>query len=320
MGMASFPSDAHDADALLKCADVAMYEAKRSRRGWEHYDPDRDGNSLERLEMSGELAAALENGEIEVVFQAMADTGTRAIHCAEALVRWRRPDGSLRPPSEFLEAAELAGLSRQLTRRVLALALANVCDWRAAGHVMSVAVNTTVADLLDDSFPDEIDAALKSHGLDGGALKIEVTESSILANPAAVGLVLERIRDLGVGIGLDDFGTGYSSLTHLRQLPVSRLKIDRSFVTHMCCEPTDAAIVYATIELAHKLNLGVVAEGVEDEATWQALLELSCDAIQGYCLNKPMEPAAFRMMLDSYLADSQSLPTPASTASGGSIS
>jgi EAL domain-containing protein (putative c-di-GMP-specific phosphodiesterase class I) len=320
VGIASYPVDASDADALLKCADVAMYEAKRSRRGWEHYNRERDGNSLERLEMSGELASALENGEIEVVFQAMADTDTRAIRCAEALVRWRRPDGTLRPPAEFLEAAELAGLSRQLTRRVLTLALENLCEWRAAGHAMSVAVNTGVADLLDEGFPDEIEAALASRGLGGDALKIEVTESSILANPTAVGAVLERLRDLGVAIGLDDFGTGYSSLTHLRQLPVSRLKIDRSFVTHMCRDPTDAAIVYATIELAHKLNLRVVAEGVEDEDTWQALLELGCDAIQGYCLNRPMEPAAFSEMLDSYFADSQSLPTPASTASGGSIS
>ena len=153
LGIASFPSDADDADALLKCADVAMYEAKRSRRGWEHYNPERDGYSLERLEISGELAAALENGEIEVVFQAMADTDTRAIRCAEALVRWRRPDGTLRPPSEFLEAAELAGLSRQLTRRVLSLALEHVCVWRAAGHAMSVAVNTTVADLLTKASP-----------------------------------------------------------------------------------------------------------------------------------------------------------------------
>jgi len=320
LGIASFPDDAQDADALLKCADVAMYEAKRSRRGWEHYNPERDGNSLERLEMSGELAAALETGAIEVAFQAIADADTRRIRTAEALVRWRRPDGTLRPPAEFLEAAELAGLSRHLTRRVLQLALDNVCAWRAAGRDVAVSVNTTVADLLDESFPAEVAEALEVRGLEAESLKIEVTESSIMANPTRVSAVLARLRGLGVKIALDDFGTGYSSLTHLRELPVDRLKIDRSFVTNMCCEPTDEAIVYATIELAHKLGLLVIAEGVEDEATWQALLKLGCDAIQGYCLNKPLEPAAFGELLESYFADSQSLPTPASTASGGSIS
>ncbi|HWE58275.1 MAG TPA: bifunctional diguanylate cyclase/phosphodiesterase [Solirubrobacteraceae bacterium] len=329
-GIATYPTDADGPDTLLKCADIAMYEAKRSRHGWEYYAADRDVNTRERLEMTGELAEALDGEEIEVAFQAIADTDTRLIRGAEALVRWRRPDGTLRPPSEFLEAAELAGLSRQLTRRVVKLALDNLCEWRAAGHEMSVAVNTTVADLLDEAFPDEIEVALKSRGLGGDALKIEVTESSIMSNPARVGEVLERLRRLGVKIGLDDFGTGYSSLTHLRELPVDRLKIDRSFVTNMCREPADAAIVYATIALAHKLNLGVIAEGVEDEATWQALLELGCDGVQGYWLNKPMEPAAFRELLeanhpgvarsDGYFAESQSLPTPASTASGGSIS
>jgi diguanylate cyclase len=318
-GIATYPSDANAPDTLLKCADVAMYEAKRSRHGWEYYAADRDVNTRERLEMTGELSDALEGEEIEVAFQAIADTDTRLIRGAEALVRWRRPDGTLRPPGEFLEAAELAGLSRQLTRRVVKLALDNVCEWRAAGHVMSVAVNTTVADLLDEAFPDEIEMALRSRGLGGDALKIEVTESSIMANPTRVGEILERLRALGVRIALDDFGTGYSSLTHLRQLPVDRLKIDRSFVTPMCSQPTDAAIVYATIELAHRLNLGVIAEGVEDEDTWQALLELGCDGIQGYWLNKPLGPAAFLELLDCHLAESQSLPTPASTASRGSI-
>jgi len=330
VGIACFPSDAEGPETLLKRADIAMYEAKRSRHGWEYYSAERDVNTLERLEMTGELAHALESEQIEVAFQAIADTDTRLIRGAEALVRWRRPDGTLRPPAEFLEAAELAGLSRQLTRRVLQLALDNLCAWRAAGHIISVSVNTTVADLLDDAFPEEIANALETRGLRGEALKIEVTESSIMANPGRVGEVLSRVRALGVKIALDDFGTGYSSLTHLRELPVDRLKIDRSFVTHMRCEPTDAAIVYATIELAHKLDMKVIAEGVEDDATWQALLELECDAVQGYVLNQPSEPAAFRALLtaqgttpatdrDDYLADSQSLPTPASTASGGSI-
>jgi diguanylate cyclase (GGDEF)-like protein len=338
-GIATYPPDADGRDTLLKCADIAMYEAKRSRHGWEWYSADNDANTRERLEMTGELAEALDGEEIEVAFQAIVDIDTRLIRGAEALVRWRRPDGSLRPPAEFLEAAELAGLSRQLTRRVLKLSLDNLCEWRAAGHIISVSVNTTVADLLDEAFPEEIEAALKSRGLRGEALKIEVTESSIMAHPARVGAILARLRALGVKIALDDFGTGYSSLTHLRELPVDRLKVDRSFVMHMRSEPTDAAIVYATIELAHKLNMKVIAEGVEDEATWQALLELGCDAIQGYVVNMPTEPTGFRQLLetqgstpaeerddyiapviDGYLADSQSLPTPASTASGGSIS
>ncbi len=324
LGIASFPSDAGDADALLKCADVAMYEAKRSRRGWAAYHPERDGNSRERLEMGGELAAALEHGEIEVVFQPVADASSRRVRRAEALVRWRRPDGTLRPPSEFLDAVELAGLSRPLTRRVLQLALENARVWRADGHEIAVAVNATVADLLDDSFPDDVEEALRSQGLAADALKIEMTESSVLANPTQVGRVLHRLRALGVGIALDDFGTGYSSLTHLRELPVNGVKIDRSFVTHMGSSLTDAAIVHATIELAHRLGLRVIAEGVEDEATWATLRELGCDAIQGYVLSRPVEPAEFRRQLetmrDGYLADSQSLPTPASTASGGSIS
>jgi diguanylate cyclase (GGDEF)-like protein len=323
VGIASFPQDADSPETLLKCADVAMYDAKRSRRGFEHYSPDRDDYTRERLELSGALADALDHGEIEAAFQPIADADTRRIFGAEALVRWRRPDGTVRMPSEFLEAAELAGLSRPLTRRVISLALAQAREWRAAGHQLYVCVNVTVADLLDESFPDEIWGALESHGLDADVLKIEVTESSIVANPERIGPVLRRLRTLGVEVALDDFGTGYSSLTHLRELPIDFVKIDRSFVTNMCNEATDAAIVYAIVELAHRLDLQVVAEGVEDERTWQELCRLGCERLQGYALARPLPGEEFWALLDAaptgHLADSQSMPTPASTANGGSI-
>jgi diguanylate cyclase (GGDEF)-like protein len=323
VGIASFPRDADGAETLLKCADVAMYDAKRSRRGFEHYSSERDMYTRERLELSGELAAALEGEAIEAFFQPIVVSDSRLIVGAEALVRWRRPDGSLRPPSEFLEAAEMAGLSRTLTRRMMGLALTQARMWRDAGHPIYVSLNAAVADLLDESFPDEIATALQAHGLASEALTIEVTESSIVANPERIGAVIKRIRALGVEVALDDFGTGYSSLTHLRQLPVDAVKIDRSFVTEMCNERADAAIVYATIELAHRLDLRVVAEGVEDESTWQLLIELGSDRIQGYAMSRPLEPHLFRALLETvgstHFADSQSVPTPASTASGGSI-
>ncbi|MGH3050915.1 MAG: putative bifunctional diguanylate cyclase/phosphodiesterase, partial [Gaiellaceae bacterium] len=301
IGIASCPGDADNAETLLRCADVAMYEAKRSRQGWSHYSPDRDANTRERLKLSGELGQALEQGEIEVMYQPIADTRSGRIVAAEALVRWRKVDGLLHPPSEFLEAVELSGLSRPLTRRVLSLTLAELRDWRAAGYNIDASVNASVADLVDLSFPDEVAAMLAAHELPAEALAIEVTESSILADPERVGMVLARLRELGVKIALDDFGTGYSSLTHLRRLPIDLVKIDRSFVFHMCDQPADAAIVYATIELAHRLGLRVVAEGVENDRSWQAIRELGGERIQGYGLSRPLQPARFHRLLQERL-------------------
>ncbi len=325
IGIASYPADAADAEALIKCMDVAMYEAKRSRRGFELYVRERDMNTPERLELADALAGALENGGIEAHFQPILDTVTRRVVGAEALVRWRLPDGSLRPPADFLEAAERSGLSRQLTRRMLELALAEVRHWREIDGAVFVSVNATAADLLDETFAADVRATLERHGVDPCALAIEVTESSFLADPGRAGLVLQRLRALGVRLALDDFGTGYSSLTHLRELPVHTIKIDRSFVARMCdAEQADAAIVYATIELAHRLGLAVVAEGVEDQRTWESLALLGCERVQGYAGGRPCDPQAFRARLrqppEAHFAESQSLPIPTSTASGGSIS
>jgi diguanylate cyclase (GGDEF)-like protein len=299
LGIATFPDHARDADELMRHADIAMYQAKTSRDRYDFYAHERDTHSLERLALATELAAALSSDAIEVHYQPKADARTRCIVGVEALARWRRADGRLAPPSEFVGPAEHAGLSRELTRRVVELALAQVREWRDAGYELQMAVNTTVADLLDLTFPDEIEAALARHGLPAEALVLEVTESSVLADPDRIGAVMQRLCELGVELSLDDFGTGYSSLAHLKALPVGELKIDRSFVSRMCSDTTDAAIVYALIQLARKLDIRLVAEGVEDRWTLDALRVLECDLIQGYLISRPLPAADIESQLES---------------------
>jgi diguanylate cyclase (GGDEF)-like protein len=299
LGIATFPDHARDAAELMRHADIAMYQAKTSRDRYDFYARERDTHSLERLALAAELAAALSSNAIEVHYQPKADARTRRIVGVEALARWRRADGRLAPPSEFVGPAEHAGLSRELTRRVVELALAQVRRWRDAGYDLQMAVNTTVADLLDTTFPDEIEAALARHGLPAEALVLEVTESSVLADPDRIGAVMQRLCELGVELSLDDFGTGYSSLAHLKALPVGELKIDRSFVSRMCSDATDAAIVYALIQLARKLDIRLVAEGVEDRWTLDALRVLDCDLIQGYLISRPLPAPEIESQLES---------------------
>jgi diguanylate cyclase (GGDEF)-like protein len=296
IGIASYPDDGHDGEDLLKHADVAMYQAKASHSGHAHYRADRDLHSRERLMIAHELTEALEHHELHVEFQAQADD-SGVIHGAEALVRWTRRDGTRMPPDSFLPVAEQAGLSRDLTRLVLNVALDELAEWRQMQPELNVSVNATVADLLDEHFPDEVGDALSVRGLPAEALVLEITETSVLSDPVRIGAVLERLRDLGVCLSLDDFGTGFSSLEHLRFLPVSELKIDQSFVRRMLTDTTDAAIVQATALLAQRLGLKVVAEGVEDQETWSIVAGWGCDLIQGYVLSRPVLAADFVRLL-----------------------
>ena len=291
IGIALLPEDAQDDEQLMQHADVAMYEAKSNRSGRARYARDRDNHSLERLTLAGELSLALETGEIEAYFQPKADARSHKVVGLEALVRWRHPTRGLIGPGEFVNVAEQAGLGPALTRRMLELALSHLESWRESGLDLHVAVNTTVADLQNTRFPSEIAAALAAHRLPPRALVLEVTENMVTADPVRIGDVLAQLGELGLGLSLDDFGTGYSSLTRLKTLPVGEVKIDRSFVTHMISDPVDTAIVQATIRLAHTIGMRVVAEGVEDEATWRLLASERCDLIQGYALSKPL-PAA----------------------------
>jgi len=307
LGIATFPDHARDAAELMRHADIAMYQAKTSRDRYDFYAHERDTNSRERLALAAELAVALSGDAIEVHYQPKADAQTYRIVGVEALARWRRVDGRLSPPSEFVGPAEHAGLARALTRRVVEVALAQARRWHDAGHELEMSVNTTVADLLDAGFPDEIAEALRRHGVPARSLVLEVTESSVLADPDRISSVMQRLRKLGVELSLDDFGTGYSSLAHLKTLPVGELKIDRSFVSRMREDDTDSAIVYALIQLARKLGLTLVAEGVEDRATMEALRALDCDLIQGYLISRPLPAADIEAQLAS---QAQQQPSP----------
>ncbi|MGA2453515.1 MAG: aminotransferase class I/II-fold pyridoxal phosphate-dependent enzyme [Solirubrobacteraceae bacterium] len=291
IGIALFPEHAGDGEQLMQHADVAMYEAKSTQCGRTSYASERDKHSLESLTLAGELSRALENGEIQAYYQPKADASSGRIVGVEALVRWLHPERGMVPPDQFVAVAEQAGLGRALTRRMLELALTQVKAWHESGLDLHVAVNTTVADLLDTNFPDEVAATLEAHGLPPEVLVLEVTENMVLADPVRIGDVLARLGELGLGLSLDDFGTGYSSLTHLKSLPVGEVKIDRSFVGRMTSDPVDAAIVEATIQLAHSIGSRVVAEGIEDQTTWSSLVANRCELVQGYALSRPL-PAA----------------------------
>ncbi|HLH14230.1 MAG TPA: aminotransferase class I/II-fold pyridoxal phosphate-dependent enzyme, partial [Solirubrobacteraceae bacterium] len=300
IGIALFPDHAHDDEQLMQHADVAMYEAKTAQSGRACYARERDKHSLERLTIAGELQHAIAGGEIEAHYQPKADANTRAIVGVEALVRWRHPTRGLIAPAQFVSVAEQAGLGRALTRRMLELALAQVKAWRDAGIHLHVAVNTTVADLQDAHFPEEVAALLAERELPPEALVLEVTENMVLADPVRVGDVLAKLGELGIGLSLDDFGTGYSSLAHLKALPVGEVKIDRSFVMRMTSDPVDAAIVEATIQLAHSIGSRVVAEGIEDQLTWSSLASNRCELVQGYALSRPLPAAELETLMRAH--------------------
>jgi diguanylate cyclase len=288
VGIALFPDHSEDAQELLRHADVAMYQAKVARSGHEVYASDRDTNSRDSFALASELPNAIASGQLELNFQPKAEAESGRIVGMEALVRWRHPRRGLLPPDEFIALAEQGGLMRHLTRTVMSGALAACHGWSEAGYDVHVGVNVSFTDLLDAQFPLEVAGLLAQHDVDPGALILEVTENSIMSDGERVGDVLARLSEFGVGISLDDFGTGYSSLTHLRTLPISEVKVDRSFVERMRTNATDDAIVSSTIQLAHSLGMLVVAEGVEDAPTQARLAELGSDLIQGYHLSRPM--------------------------------
>jgi len=286
VGIARYPDHGHDADTLVRHADIAMYAAKADPNGYALYAPSQDSNMLERLGLVRDLYSALPNGELLVHFQPKVDLRSPRVVGAEALVRWRHPQRGILYPESFISFVEQSDLIGPLFGEVLEESLRAAASWRDAGLDLGVSVNVSAANLYDPDLPNIVAAALDRNGVPARILTAEVTETAIMAAHTAA--TVRRLSALGVRISIDDFGTGYSSLRHLKTLPVDEVKIDRSFVADMARDASDAAIVKCVIDLAKNLGMRVVAEGVESGTIASMLEALGCDEIQGYEIAQAM--------------------------------
>lgn len=288
IGIALYPQHGADAATLLRHADVAMYAAKRCHGRHAVYNPLHDQLSPTRHAVITALRQAIERDQLVLHYQPIVDlSGNRPVS-VEALVRWSHPDDGLLSPEKFISLAEHTGLIVPLSRWVLEAALRQRQVWQQGGLDVTVTVNLSMPNLQDQQLVDMIRELLRRYDTPPAALRIEITESALMDDPAPTHQVLTRLNELGVHISVDDFGTGYSSLAYLKNLPVDELKIDQSFILHMVRNETDAVIVRSTIGLAHGLGLRVVGEGVEDRQTCEMLSTLGCDAIQGYYVSAPL--------------------------------
>jgi diguanylate cyclase len=288
IGVAHFPEHGPSAEELVRRADIAMYQAKHSKSGVAVYAAADDPRTRHGLQLASDLERGIRAGQLVVHYQPKADLSSGSVTGVEALVRWQHPDRGLLAPDTFVPIAERNGLIRELTLEVVRIALAQQARWRGEGIDLSLAVNLSIANLLDTDLPFEIAELLARQRGRAEGLRFEITESYLVTDPTLIHSNLQRLCDQGIRLALDDFGTGYSSFTHLRRLPIDELKIDRSFIEDLDREPDDAVIVRSTIDLAHSLSLSVVAEGVETEAVWNQLRELGCDQAQGYYLSAPL--------------------------------
>ena len=290
IGIALYPSDGRDAGTLLRHADVAMYEAKKSGRGYARYLPEKDHYNPRRLALIGELRYAIEHDELLLHYQPKIDLKSGRCIGVEALVRWKHPLRGMIRPDEFIPAAERTGLIKPLTAWVIDAAVRQGRAWSNTGLPVEMAVNVSVRNLLDSGFPGWLAGRLQDPGLPPGHVRLEITESAIMTEPDQSLEVLRSIKAIGVHLSIDDFGKGYTSLSLLEKMPVDEIKVDRSFVHSMSPGNEGSVFVQSMVDLGHNLGLPVVAEGVENQETYERLCGLGCDQAQGYYMSRP-QPA-----------------------------
>jgi diguanylate cyclase (GGDEF)-like protein len=299
VGSACHPEDGDDPQTLMRKAEVAMFAAKRSRAGHEPYRAALDTHGAGRMMLMTELRGALESGALALHFQPVVAVSAGQVVMAEALIRWDHPERGQIPPLEFIPLAEETDLMRPLTDWVLAQAVGQCRRLLDAGWRVPIAVNLSVRNLVDDGLAARIGALLEAASVPASSLTVEITESVVMADAARSLETMRELRQVGIEIAIDDFGTGYSSLAYLGRLPISSVKIDRTFVGSMLSDHSSLAIVTATIGLAHALGLKVVGEGVESEAVLDRLRALGSDRAQGYHIARPMPADAFVAWLEA---------------------
>jgi diguanylate cyclase (GGDEF)-like protein len=318
IGISLFPSQANDAEALLRRADVAMYAAKENGGGWERYSDEMDRHNPQRLTLIGQVRPALEAGEFVMHYQPKVRLSDGRAAGAEALIRWQHPTLGMVPPDEFIPLVEKTVLLRPLTHYVVEKVLGQWREWANIGIRIPIAVNISARSLLDGDLPDQIQEQLQRWDVPPAFLRMELTENFLMSDSGRSNAVLNRLSDIGVGLSIDDFGTGYSSLSYLKRLPIEEIKIDRSFVMQMHVDANDFMIVRATVDLGRNLGLRVVAEGVEDLATFDRLAEFGCDEAQGYYISRPIGAVEFTQWLSVRNLDQRPLAPEIGPAQPGS--
>jgi diguanylate cyclase (GGDEF)-like protein len=287
-GIALLPEHGTDVSTLLQKADVAMYRAKETHIDATLYEERYDHHSPAKLALTADLRTAVGGDAVVVHYQPVLDLDTSQVTSVEALVRWQHPDLGLLLPTSFLDIAEQTSLIKPLTQHVLETSLLQAAQWSKSGIGVAVAVNISTRVLNDPQFVQSVTRALEDANVPPDRLKLEVTESTLMADPMLARSVLQELAELGVTISIDDFGTGYSSLAYLADLPVAEVKIDQSFVRRMAAGSRETIIVASTIDLAHNLGMRAVAEGVEDPGLRPQLQALGCDAAQGFAISRPL--------------------------------
>jgi diguanylate cyclase (GGDEF)-like protein/PAS domain S-box-containing protein len=299
IGIAMYPNDGTDFTTLSKCADIAMYRAKREgRNGYRFFTQEMHERSSRMLHMETLLRHAIERGELELHYQPQTDIASGRCVGAEALLRWNSPELGRVSPAEFVPMAEETGLIAPIGAWVLRTAVRQAKAWLDAGLALrQVAVNVSPIQLRQRQLPQLVADCLREEGLPPERLELELTESAAFSNPDVAYSILRQLHGCGVHLSIDDFGTGYSSLSHLRRIHIDKLKIDQSFVRDLGRDPEDEALIEAIIAMARSLKLSVVAEGVETQAQFDTLRQLGCDQVQGYLLARPMPVAEFEAWL-----------------------